>query len=112
SRIWDAHPMPRSGSNGPRWHRMRLTAPALTRMKMLWRSSKKSSQNSPKETPRQPSQTVATGPTPPTESKPTREAVPLEGVDAILADLDGVVYKGEFAIDGAVESLNNAGVRV
>lgn len=40
---------------------------------------------------------------------------PLEGVDVILADLDGVVYKGKNAVDHAVESLNafaHGGVRV
>lgn len=39
----------------------------------------------------------------------------LDGVDVILADLDGVVYKGSGAIPFAVESLNeaaHAGVRV
>lgn len=39
----------------------------------------------------------------------------LDGFDVILADLDGVVYKGAGAIDFAVESLNAAsaaGVRV
>ncbi|WP_235476475.1 HAD-IIA family hydrolase [Frigoribacterium sp. Leaf263] len=30
---------------------------------------------------------------------------PLEGVDTVLADLDGVVYRGSQAIDHAVESL-------
>ena len=35
-------------------------------------------------------------------------ATPLEGVDLVLADLDGVVYKGEDAIPYAVESLNRA----
>ena len=40
---------------------------------------------------------------------------PLDGVDAIFADLDGVVYRGEHAIPHAVESLNEAveaGIRV
>nr|WP_150308740.1 HAD-IIA family hydrolase [Planctomonas psychrotolerans] len=40
---------------------------------------------------------------------------PLDGVDAIFADLDGVVYKGDSAIPHAVESLNAAvdsGIRV
>lgn len=40
---------------------------------------------------------------------------PLEGVDVILADLDGVVYKGMQAVPFAVESLNayaDGGVRV
>lgn len=35
-------------------------------------------------------------------------ATPLDGVTLILADLDGVVYKGAGAIPGAVESLNRA----
>lgn len=34
---------------------------------------------------------------------------PLEGVDAVLADLDGVVYAGAGALPHAVESLNAAG---
>ncbi|MBX3093584.1 MAG: HAD-IIA family hydrolase [Cryobacterium sp.] len=33
---------------------------------------------------------------------------PLDGVDLVLADLDGVVYKGPFAIPFAVESINRA----
>ena len=33
---------------------------------------------------------------------------PLEGVDAVLADLDGVVYQGPKAIPYAVENLNRA----
>lgn len=33
---------------------------------------------------------------------------PLSGVDAVLADLDGVVYRGRLAIDHAVDSLNRA----
>lgn len=33
---------------------------------------------------------------------------PLDGVDVVLADLDGVVYKGPDAIPYAVESLNRA----
>ncbi|MGO4594649.1 HAD-IIA family hydrolase [Leifsonia sp. 2TAF2] len=33
---------------------------------------------------------------------------PLDGVDLVLADLDGVVYKGADAIPYAVESLNDA----
>lgn len=46
--------------------------------------------------------------TPPTSRKrPATEAhLPLEGVDAVLADLDGVVYTGRNAIDHAVDSLN------
>lgn len=39
-------------------------------------------------------------------------ATPLDGVDAVLVDLDGVVYKGDAAIDGAIESLRSPGVRV
>lgn len=34
---------------------------------------------------------------------------PLDGVDAVLADLDGVVYAGERPIVHAIESLNRAG---
>jgi glycerol-1-phosphatase len=40
---------------------------------------------------------------------------PLDGVDTVLADLDGVIYKGAGAIPFAVESINAAvasGVRV
>jgi glycerol 3-phosphatase-2 len=33
---------------------------------------------------------------------------PLDGIDLVLADLDGVVYKGPGAIPFAVESLNSA----
>ena len=43
------------------------------------------------------------------------DATILDGVDVVLADLDGVVYKGAGAIDHAVESLNAAvaaGIRV
>ncbi len=36
------------------------------------------------------------------------ESAPLDGVDLILADLDGVVYRGPVAIPHAVESLNAA----
>ena len=41
-------------------------------------------------------------------------ATPLEGVDVVLADLDGVVYAGANPIPHAVESLNRAaqGIRV
>jgi glycerol 3-phosphatase-2 len=45
----------------------------------------------------------------------SNDASPLDGVDAIFADLDGVVYKGDAAIPHAVESLNaasDAGVRI
>ncbi|MGN6427228.1 MAG: HAD-IIA family hydrolase [Leifsonia sp.] len=38
----------------------------------------------------------------------TENAAPLDGVDLLLADLDGVVYKGPDAIPFAVESLNRA----
>lgn len=38
----------------------------------------------------------------PRRSEPT----PLDGVDVLLADLDGVVYRGSQAIPGAVEALN------
>nr|WP_315268917.1 HAD-IIA family hydrolase [Microbacterium lemovicicum] len=37
------------------------------------------------------------------------EATPLDGIDAVLADLDGVVYAGPGALPHAVESLNLAG---
>ncbi len=36
------------------------------------------------------------------------ERTPLDGVDLVLADLDGVVYTGDSAIAHAVESLNAA----
>ncbi|QLD12352.1 HAD-IIA family hydrolase [Microbacterium oleivorans] len=36
-------------------------------------------------------------------------ATPLDGTDAVLADLDGVVYAGARALPHAVESLNLAG---
>ncbi len=36
----------------------------------------------------------------------TEPATPLEGIDAVFADLDGVVYAGSAAIPYAVESLN------
>ncbi|MEJ3403683.1 HAD-IIA family hydrolase [Rathayibacter sp. YIM 133350] len=36
------------------------------------------------------------------------EATPLDGVDVVLADLDGVVYAGPSAIPHAVEALNAA----
>ncbi|NQX28456.1 HAD-IIA family hydrolase [Microbacteriaceae bacterium VKM Ac-2854] len=38
----------------------------------------------------------------------TSDVTPLSGRDAVLADLDGVVYKGADAIPFAVESLNRA----
>ncbi|MCU1514352.1 MAG: haloacid dehalogenase [Microbacteriaceae bacterium] len=37
------------------------------------------------------------------------DQIPLSGVDLLLADLDGVVYKGKDAIPFAVESINRAG---
>ncbi|GAA4786157.1 HAD-IIA family hydrolase [Microbacterium gilvum] len=37
-----------------------------------------------------------------------KSATPLDGVDVLLADLDGVVYAGPGAIPHAVESLNRA----
>ncbi|KAA9135990.1 HAD-IIA family hydrolase [Microbacterium caowuchunii] len=37
-----------------------------------------------------------------------RSSTPLDGVDAVLADLDGVVYAGAGALPHAVESLNRA----
>ncbi|GAB3617811.1 HAD hydrolase-like protein [Okibacterium endophyticum] len=39
----------------------------------------------------------------------SRERTPLDGVDVVLADLDGVIYTGQAAIPHAVESLNKAG---
>ncbi|THG34188.1 HAD-IIA family hydrolase [Glaciibacter flavus] len=39
-------------------------------------------------------------------------ATPLDGVDVVLADLDGVVYAGAHAIPHAVESLNAAAASV
>ena len=39
-------------------------------------------------------------------------AAPLDGVDVVLADLDGVVYAGAHAIPHAVESLNAAAASV
>jgi glycerol-1-phosphatase len=39
-------------------------------------------------------------------------ATPLDGVDTVLADLDGVVYAGPGALPFAVESLNEAASRV
>ncbi|MFF1876813.1 HAD-IIA family hydrolase [Leifsonia sp. NPDC058230] len=41
-----------------------------------------------------------------------KAVTPLDGVDLVLADLDGVVYKGAAAIDHAVESLNGLGESV
>lgn len=39
-------------------------------------------------------------------SGPRTSTTPLDGVDVILADLDGVVYKGMNPVEHAVESLN------
>lgn len=36
------------------------------------------------------------------------QKTPLDGVDLVLADLDGVVYRGELPIPHAVESINRA----
>jgi HAD superfamily hydrolase (TIGR01450 family) len=36
---------------------------------------------------------------------------PLTGTDVILSDLDGVIYAGEKAIPGAIDSLNNAATK-
>ncbi|RLP69082.1 HAD-IIA family hydrolase [Mycetocola manganoxydans] len=38
----------------------------------------------------------------------SKTVTPLEGVDVLLADLDGVVYAGPHAIPHAIESLNRA----
>ncbi|MET1053091.1 MAG: HAD-IIA family hydrolase [Mycetocola sp.] len=42
------------------------------------------------------------------KSRRSRVATPLDGVDVLLADLDGVVYAGADAIPHAIESLNKA----
>ncbi len=44
----------------------------------------------------------------PSLRRPSSDATPLDGVDVVLADLDGVVYKGHQAIEYAVESLEKA----
>ncbi|WP_449408563.1 HAD-IIA family hydrolase [Microbacterium maritypicum] len=41
-------------------------------------------------------------------SKRAQSRTPLDGVDAVLADLDGVVYAGPGALPHAVDSLNRA----
>jgi glycerol 3-phosphatase-2 len=41
-------------------------------------------------------------------SAPAAPPTPLEGVDVVLADLDGVVYAGPGALPHAVDSLNRA----
>lgn len=43
---------------------------------------------------------------------PEASRIPLDGVDALLADLDGVVYRGPDAIPFAVESLERVRARV
>ena len=43
-----------------------------------------------------------------TTSPETAGRTPLEGVDIVLADLDGVVYRGADAVPHAVEALNAA----
>lgn len=49
--------------------------------------------------------------TPPqsTPQSAAQRPAPLDGVDTVLADLDGVVYAGAHALPHAVESLNRAG---
>lgn len=42
-------------------------------------------------------------------SRKRDSSTPLDGVDTVLADLDGVVYAGPGALPYAVESLNEAG---
>lgn len=42
-------------------------------------------------------------------NEPVSERTPLDGVDLVLADLDGVVYTGDAAIEHAVMSLTAAG---
>lgn len=39
----------------------------------------------------------------------SREETPLDGIDVLLADLDGVVYAGPGALPHAIDSLNAAG---
>ena len=41
-------------------------------------------------------------------SRRTVESTPLDGVDVVLADLDGVVYAGAGALPHAVASLTRA----
>lgn len=40
--------------------------------------------------------------------KPAMDPAPITGKELVLTDLDGVVYKGQLDIPGAVESLNRA----
>lgn len=44
----------------------------------------------------------------PSLRRPSNDTTPLDGVDVVLADLDGVVYKGHQAIEHAVPSLEKA----
>ncbi|MDO4240989.1 MAG: HAD-IIA family hydrolase [Microbacteriaceae bacterium] len=44
--------------------------------------------------------------------KKTPAPTPLDGIDLILADLDGVVYRGNNPVKGAVENLNRAAEQV
>ena len=39
-----------------------------------------------------------------------RKKTPLEGIDSLFLDLDGVVYRGEGAIDHAVRAITQAGL--
>jgi len=43
---------------------------------------------------------------------PLTDATPLDGVDLILTDLDGVIYTGRHAIPHAVESINAAAATI
>ena len=40
------------------------------------------------------------------------DPAPIAGRDLLLADLDGVVYRGPGAIPGAIEQLNRAEIRL
>src|SRR5690606_14643262 len=40
------------------------------------------------------------------------DKTPLDGIDLLLADLDGVVYKGKAAIPHAVDAINQAAERM
>ena len=53
-------------------------------------------------------------PTPPTDPSlaVAGGSTPLDGIDLILADLDGVVYRGAEAIPHAVDGLLSSGVPV
>lgn len=44
--------------------------------------------------------------------RPEQAPTPLDGVDVLLADLDGVVYTGPHAVPHAVESINRAQQRI